>query len=749
MNPKPLYSEEWSGLDCLPENTFAIDTETTLFDEPKYNMGGTTRLSPHTSGMRLILGSIAGNGEAHVYYKRDICKVTRKVLKAGGTVIFHNAAFDINVLIDADPGLKPLFVQAMRENRIKDTKVFEQLIRIARGCSHHQLIMSTSLKDLAPKYAGMDLVKGAERTTFGRFDKFPPDSIRDRGHLQYALKDAVATYKVYSEQIVIAEFIARSYDGQYQELPDAREKFGVLAERNHVMGDIGLFWLQRHPVRVDLDLVEGGREIIDREMTRLEEAMATWTTKLMVKYKRKKGDVYKEKDVPWATRKDDGVSLSYKALRADLSVWAAEHGIVPELSPAGLITLKRDFWAEHIPRATPAQLELPDRVVNISGRLAIWMAYTRLRLLNTRYLQPLSAGERHYPNYYSIGARTTRTSASKFPIQQTPKRRDSIRGLFIPEDGAVLIEADYKAAELTGLAQALHLMFGDSTLGRSIRAGEDPHQAKAMEIWPDLWEEADEERRASLRQACKAVNFGLPGGMGAAKFAIFARGWGLQMSEEEARHLRNQALGADPELKAYLSDSLSSKGRVARAAANLGIPLDTLVSRLRAWKNEEEGEVHWIAAYKRLRLWSKAPADYAHYDIPIWPGFKPNRDLWKSSSKSPSGSIRGKALYTEAHNFPFQAAVADVGKIALFELWAAWDAECLWQPVNFIHDSITIQAKGGPDDIQYASELLGDTMKRALDEVCPDINGGVDVEPPKDRWGKLSGLFAELASEGT
>lgn len=742
-----LYRERHKDLTKLGDNVFAVDTETTLFDEHLFGASRKTRISPHTTGMRLILGSIAGEGTANIYYKDDLCAAVRKILMDGGTIIFHNAAFDVHVLIEWDPSLKPLLVEAIQEYRVRDTRVLELLLRIAKGRRQDQLVGSSSLKDLAKKYAGMNLDKGAARTSFSQFENTCPDPVADKGHLQYALDDAIATYRVYAAQYPQADLIARTYDGSYPELPYARERFGVLAERNHVAGDIALFWLQRHPVRVDLDLVSKGREILLREQDRLAKAMAGWTTTIKVKRKRKAGDVFVDKDMPWAKEKKDGtVSLSLKAIGKELEAFAEEGSITPDRTPRGDITLKRDFWSEHIPAATGEQLEAPERVVDRTGRLSVWMAYSRLRIMDTRYLYPLAASERHYPSYYSIGARTTRTSANKFPIQQTPKRRDSIRGLFIPEDGAVFIEADYKAAELTALAQVYHLMFGGSRLGAAINDGQDAHLEKARSIWEDF-DELDEERQGELRQACKAVNFGLPGGMGAAKFALFARGYGLYLSDEEARLLRNKALGADVELRNYLADSRSLEGRVKGAARNLGIPWTTLVTNLRAWRDEEEGTVHWYAAYKRLRCWSNNPAEYAHYDIPVRPGFRPRYDLWKASSRSPSGSIRGRASYTEAHNFPFQACVADVGKLALFNLFARWSEECQWRPVNFVHDSITLQTKGDEDEQRWTRELLELCMKKALDELCPDINGGVDAEPPKARWGKLSGLFAELAHE--
>jgi hypothetical protein len=735
-----------TSVNLLPAGFYAVDTETTRFDEEEYisiNGKRKSRVTPHTTGARLILGSVAGH-HPRVFYKQDMCDFVASLLKGGATLIFHNAAFDIHVLIEADPTLKPLFVQALREHRIRDTMILEQLIKVAKGVPHHILTADNSLKILAKKYANIHLDKGSVRLQFDRFEHRPPDPVKDKEALDYALRDAEATYLVYASQSRQAKVLTEQPDCRYPALSDAQARFGVLAERNHVMGSVALFWLQRFPVRIDAKLVEKARIRVERESARLVLAMSSWTTTLPKKYKRKSGDVIKQVETPWAKEAKDGtIKLSYKALQKELGEYAEQHGIVPELTPTGTIGLKRDFWSEHIPRATDLQRAEPERAQEPVARLSLWLEYLRLRLMHSRYLDPLAQSERHYPNYYSIGARTTRTSANKFPVQQTPKRRDGIRGLFVPEDGNVFIEADYKAAELTALAQVYHLMFGGSRLGDSIRQGGDPHEETAKRIWSD-YDEQPTKQQENLRQAAKAVNFGLPGGMGPAKFALFARGYGLYLTDEEARHLRLQALNADPELQRYLFDSASAEGRVRKAAENLGVSCDELVSCLNAWRDTATGAVHWRAALKRLIRWSRDPAGCAHYSISCRPGFEPKYDLWKGASRTLSGAIRGRASFTEGHNFPFQAAVADVGKIALFNLWSEWTNESSWSPVNFIHDSIMIQTLDQTWHCSYASALLERCMKSALDEVCPDINGGVDIGDPKPRWGPLGGIFRDL-----
>jgi hypothetical protein len=521
------------------------------------------------------------------------------------------------------------------------------------------------------------------------------------------------------------------------------------------MGDIALAWFQQHPIRVDLGKVAHAQKKVGEEARRLEELLLRWKTVMPVIRKRKAGDVVEEAEMPWARRAKSGqlagqFKLSHKVLRYVLEGYALRKGIDLERTSTGEATLERDFWSEHIPRLTPKLETVSGCVVHpesrytedtrTEARLSVWMAYTRLRMMESRYLFPLAAAERHYPQYRSLGARTTRTSASKFPIQQVPKRRDSLRGVFIPEDRYVFIEADYKAAELSSLAQSYHNLFGGSRLEEAINAGADPHIAVARRIWSDF-DEKDEDEQAELRQAAKAVSFGLPGGMGPAKFAAFARGYGLRLTVEEARLLRAKALAADPELSRWLLEQHSTQAKIELAAQNIGIPTSKLIDCLRAWKKKDEGQIHWFAAMKRLRKWERDPVA-SEYEIPTRPNFNPKYDLWKSTSRSATGGMRGNCFFTEAHNFPFQGAIADIGKVALFNLWSVWNEECVWRPCAFVHDSILIQVLNSCDDRNYVAWVLEDCMTRAIWECLPDIQGGVDVGEPSEAWGKLGGVFA-------
>jgi hypothetical protein len=694
---------------------FAIDTETTRFRVQKKGWKGKTHVEPF-GGHTLVLGSVVGFGRGVVLRRNDLIRCIHKILARDVELVFHNAVFDINVLIDADPSLKEPFVRAIEAGRIHDTKILETLVRIATGAAgtSTDLFRGTSLKDLAMRYAGMALNKDPLiRMNFGDFQD-PTVPIPERS-LEYALEDAEATWRVYAALIKKARRAADVPNCRYPIHDDAEKKFGVLGEKIQIMGSLALSWLSSFPLRVDGHAANKLRAKFEYEVKRLASALITFK---------------------WAHRKKDGsVSLSFKKLRTVLAEWAKAHKITPEYSDTGLVKLEYDFWAQHLPRITDDLLKYPSGANTLEDKLSVWLRYARSNKTLNTYLYCYESSPVHFPSYLNIGARTTRTSCRKPNVQNIPKRRDSLRSMFIPAPGRIFIEADYSSAELVALAQIWHSMFGGSALGDAINQGSDPHASCAGRLCPDDWEAAlaagDEPAKKNLRQMAKAVNFGLPGGLGAATFSKFARGYGLDLDLDMARHLRMRALDAEPSLAKYLSDERDPRKRLALAARNLGIPFDDLIGALHARRSGGEG-YHPLAAIKRLFRWARGK-DTDRYSIPTPPGFNKRWDLWKVPTRSLTGFVRRNASFCEARNTPFQALVADASKIAGFELWKRWCPVSAWAPVAFVHDSYLLEVDKGYEDVVGA--ILQKCMLAGINTVCPDIRGGVDLEQ-KERWGK-------------
>jgi hypothetical protein len=712
----------------------AVDTETTHWDEPRTDPGRKTRFDPFVPG-KLVLGSIAYNskywtdskGELRVYHKADLCRMVRELLEDRFHLTFHNVAYDWPVLVTADPSLEPLLRAAAEEGRIHDSLILEQLIQIARGSMavDEKVIRYVSLSDLAKRRAGMTLHKDNEtsdglvvRTTFDRF--LDPSSRVPPEYLEYAAKDAEATYRVFISQWKEAQVYANdTADCEYPIFSDARRRFGLLSESLQVRGAVSLRWLEGFPLRVDRGKVEELSGKLRGEYGQLQDLLLSFG---------------------WAKRTKGGkFSIKTAPLRAALSAYCEPLGITPERTASGRhVTLKHDYWASILPRRSIGELLEGNGGADLHGggrealehRAAVWMRYSRVQKLLGTYLNVYSTSDAHYPSYHLLGARTGRLSCVRPNVQNIPKHRDGIRALFVPRPGHVLIEGDYKSAELVSLAQIFHSKYGGSRLGATLNAGKDPHIETARLIVGDKWDSLSDEERARMRQASKAANFGFPGGLGARRFVDYAwKGYGVRLTLPEAQAIRSGLIQGDDALRAYLSDSGNIESKMALAAKNLGLPLRDLLGRLRAWRDEDADEVHWRLAWKRLRAWSNGDT---RFQIPSRPGFKPQFDLFRSKTATLTGRIRGRASYTEAHNTPFQGLIADAIKLAVWNLYTAPPGP--WAPVCTVHDSILIEAR--EDAYDASAALLKDCMLRAFRETCPDIAGGVDVSGPLLAWGK-------------
>ena len=699
-------------------NLYAIDTETELIKEPTYGWNNKTRTSP-PDVPRLVLGSMAGGGHLLVLSPELLASRLIELLGRGAELVFHNAAFDIPVLCKALLQLRGPLDKAIRENRIHDTMILEVLLQLARGSrtiAHKDAVRSPTLAKLALRRCGIHLNKeGDVRVSFGQYK----DQLHSlpQEYLEYAAADAATTYRIYSSQLVEGQALLHQPNCRYPSFENGLSHFGLLSESIQLQGSLAFAWLESFPLRVDLPEAAAVRARLATEAARLQEALISF-------------------GFAKRTPKSKKFSVQNKKLRQVLADYARSKEILPEYSDTGLLSLKYDFWAEYLPRTTSGVSTGVGS--EIESRLAHWLRYLRIERLLVRYIHPYSSAERHYPRYYNIGARTGRSSATCPPVQQVPKRRDGIRNLFIPEDGHVFLEADFSAAELVALAQVYHNMYGGSVLGDAINAGEDPHIATARRLIPDF-DSLPEAERKMYRQAAKAVNFGLPGGLGAAKFRKYANtSYGLSLTADQAKDLRQRALAADPQLQMYLEERHSIPAALTLAAKNLNLSRDSLITHLNAWQEESTGRYNELLAFRRLKMFARGA-----WTLPTPPGFDVKYDLFKDVSRTLTGRLRGNCSYTEAHNFPFQGLVADAMKLALWNLYVQWIAQPDFQPVASVHDSILVQCY--PDDADRISAILHDCMTAAMKTVCPNIRCGVDVTGPLTRWGAGASDLAKVA----
>lgn len=735
--------------------TIAVDTETTLILPVAWSPGRLTRLAPYTVP-DLVCGSLYSPDftvAAGALTRVPFLDHLEAFLVPGLTgihLVFHNAAFDIPVILKARPSLRPSILSAVENGWVHDTMLLEPLLQIARGATTigaAKIVYFPRLSDLALRRAGLHLSKDDDiRLTFGQF--LCPTCMTERGgpspctpshncppippeHLAYASEDARATYEVFKAQWREYESL-KGLPSDYPIYEDV-DRFGPLTERIQIQGSLAFAWLEQFPVRVDVPAVKALHEHLSGQITLMEDALVSF------KWANRKRPPRTPKGTPPTV-----FASSHKTIRVALEKFCSTIGTLPPRSPTGLVSMEYDYWSGILPKITRELHQAPALATTPEDRLAVWHRWSRIKRHLTNYVFPYLMGERHYPRYSVLGARSGRTACSRPNVQQIPKRKDGIRGLFIPEDGWLLVEADYVQAELVALAQVYHLLYGSSNLGTDITAGQDVHVSTARRVRSD-YDTLGPADQKLLRTAAKAFNFGLPGGLGSKTLQSFAKkSFGVDLSVDESRHLRECILEADPALARYLQLGQDIPSKLRAAAQNLHLPLNDLYRTFDGYQKYDRdgaqaGDPNPARCFAHLRLWACGRFEPKGFDPP--PGFDPEQDLFRTTTRTPTGRVRGRSTYTASHNTPFQGLVADAGKIACWNLYKRWHPDCGWAPVAFIHDAFLLQARS--DLATTLPRLLTDCMVGAFSEVCPALPGKVECTEPLPRWGKNTNPFGE------
>ena len=144
-------------------------------------------------------------------------------------------------------------------------------------------------------------------------------------------------------------------------------------------------------------------------------------------------------------------------------------------------------------------------------------------------------------------AETGRLSSSDPNLQNISIRSEetsSIRSAFIPEEGCVLVAADYSQVELRLLA---HLS-KEERLIEAFKKGLDAHTRTAM----DVFSVPEHEVTPLMRRQAKAINFGIDYGMSA-----FGLAENLNIPVGVARDFIEAYFEKYPNVKAYMDDTIA------------------------------------------------------------------------------------------------------------------------------------------------------------------------------------------------
>jgi DNA polymerase I len=490
-----------------------FDTETELI--------GPGRLAPRLVVMSVMMEGnapeLVAHGEAPAVFRAMLEASVRGELELVGC----NVAFDLAVFCHADPSLIPLVFDAVDAGGVYDVRIAEVLRAVALDRLEYDPEIGRpptfALAELETKYLGSD--RSAEKKA--------PDAWR----LRYAELLDVPLEQWPPDAVAYCH-------------ADARGPVEVaLAQRKANRGDLPLLRDSiRHAFALHLMSARGVRTdgaTVAALRLHLEELVEAASFRLQAAgILRRDGT-------------EDTQATKARVLKA--------LGTAAPLTKTGKTVLDRDgeLTANQRLKYTSTDDESLDACGGADPILDLWREVKRNRKELGTNLPVLEKGAQ-----YPINARfnpivsTFRTSCSDPNIQQQP-RRSGVRECFVPRPGYVFCSVDYHVAELCSLAQCLLDLFGASAMADELRAGRDLHVVFAADLAGISYDEAKalskakDPRIKELRQASKAANFGIPGGLGAAALARYAKGYGVILSESEAVDLRNKWLARFPEMRNY------------------------------------------------------------------------------------------------------------------------------------------------------------------------------------------------------
>ena len=184
------------------------------------------------------------------------------------------------------------------------------------------------------------------------------------------------------------------------------------------------------------------------------------------------------------------------------------------------------------------------------------LEYRQLTKLRSTYaeglLKAMDPDGRVRTSFQMTVTATGRLSSTEPNLQNIPTRTDlgsEIRRMFLPEEGWVLVDADYSQIELRLLAH----IAGDTAMQEAFRSGGDFHAATAARVFGV----APEDVTGEMRRRAKAVNFGIVYGI-----SPFSLSQDIGVTVAEAKDYMESYFAAYPGVRQYMTDV------VARAKEN-------------------------------------------------------------------------------------------------------------------------------------------------------------------------------------
>lgn len=481
---------------------YAADTETYL-------------VTPGLLAPKPVCLSWANEKGSGIIVGGEMVEKFRKRLEAD-TLIFHTGAYDLAVMCAADNSLlKPVF-KALKEGRIHDVALREQLLELADGRfkfftndAGDTLLMGYGLADIAAKRLNTKLDKGEDtwRLRYAELDGLPL-GLWPKAAKQYAISDSEVTLKIFNAQNAGGLVV--------NEKEQVQAAFAL-----HLCGVWGWRTDAARIDAVEKDLIAKRDAILAQlEGTGIFRRDGSRNNKVL---QQRIDDAYQKIGIETPRAEKGGVSYSEDVLRS------SQDEKLMILADGSTVFKLLDSFIPVLKFGTTAPLLSGYNTLVKSGRCSARSPYRE------------KAGKvRH-----------------GFNCQQLP-RKGGIRECFVPREGFVYSSVDWSVSQLRCLAQICLDFFGHSALADALRAGKDPHLVFASLLLDKPYEWCVENKTLpevkDARQFGKIVNFGVPGGLSPETLVNYARTeYGVEMSLDKAKWLHAKFFEAWPEIREFLS----------------------------------------------------------------------------------------------------------------------------------------------------------------------------------------------------
>ncbi len=511
--------------------------------------------------------------------------------------------------------LKPIFENAVIEKRNHNIK-FDQIVLAANGVdlvgvagdsmiAHYLLhpgARAHGLDDLTREWFGHENIKIADLIGKGKkqitMDKVPTAKVRD-----YACEDADAAWQLSAK--LEPEIVSAGHHSLYQqlELPLLR----ILAE------------MERTGIRVDVPFLQNLGSQMGTELAGTEKEIHALAGREfnIASLKELQKVLFDEQQLP--IQKRTGIKGEPSTDQESLERLAALGHVLPrKLLAFRQVSKLKNTYVD----------VLPTLVNPNTGRV--------------------------HTSFNQATAETGRLSSSDPNLQNIPARTEQgaqLRKAFIPQEGWVLVTADYSQVELRLLAH----FCADETLRLAFTADRDVHAAVAAEIF----KVKEDEVTKAQRGMAKTVNFGVLYGMSAAGLSTR-----VSIPRKEAEEFIDQYFARYPKVLEY-------QQRLLETAHRTGV-VKTILGRYRNFKPEA------INPKSNYRNRGQAEREAINMEIQGSAADLMKKAMLAVSDRLTAQKMRSRMLLTVHDELVFEAPpeeVTAVAKLARDEMTGAMQLE--------------------------------------------------------------------------